>query len=76
MVELKHWQAVAVAKFLLAAAKGMYGRVVAINVKKESEGVAFEAITMDGRVATLRVIADGRHLVMCIDEWGLMAELE
>jgi hypothetical protein len=24
----------------------------------------------------LRVFGDKRHIVMCIDEWGLMAELE
>jgi hypothetical protein len=73
MVELKHWQAKAIAKFLLAAAKS---KVVAINVKRESEGVAFVAVTMDGKAATLRVFGEGRHLVMYIDEWGLMAELE
>ena len=71
MVELKHWQAKAIAKFLLAAAKG---KAAVINVKPESEGFAFEAVTMDGKAAVLRVIADKRHLVMCIDEWGITAE--
>jgi hypothetical protein len=73
MMELKHWQAKAIAKFLFAATKS---KVVAINVKTESEAIVFEAITMDGKVATLRVFGDKRHIVMCIDEWGLMAELE
>jgi len=73
MVELKHWQARAIAKFLLAATRS---RAAVINFKPESEGFAFEAVTMDGKAAVLRVIADKRHLVMCIDEWGITAELE
>jgi len=72
-MEIKHWQAKTIAKFLLAAAGS---KAVAINVRTESEAIVFEAVTMDGKVATFRVFGDKRHLVMCIDEWGLMAELE
>jgi len=71
-IEIWHWQAKAMAKFLLAAER----KADFINIKIESEGVALEAITKDGKVATLRVLGGGRPIVMCIDEWGLMAELE
>ena len=71
-VEIRHWQARAVAKFLLAAER----KKAFVSVKTESEGFVLEAVTMDGKVATLRVFGNERPVVMCIDEWGLTAELE
>ncbi len=71
-IEIWHWQAKVIAKFLLAAER----KADFINIKIESEGIALEAITKDGKAATLRVIGDERPIVMCIDEWGLVAELE
>jgi hypothetical protein len=71
-MEIWHWQAKAIAKFLLAAER----KADFINIKVESEAIVFEAITEDGKAATMRVFGNERPIAMCVDEWGLMAELE
>jgi hypothetical protein len=72
IIEIWHWQAKAMAKFLLAAER----KADFINIKVESEAIVLEAITENGKAATMRVFGDARPIVMCVDEWGLMAELE
>jgi hypothetical protein len=72
MMEIWHWQAKAIAKFLLAAER----KADFINIKVESEAIVFEAITEDRKAATMRVFGNERPIAMCIDEWGITAELE
>jgi len=71
-IEIWHWQAKVIAKFLLAAER----KADFINIKVESEGIVLEAITENGKAATMRVFGNERPIVMCIDEWGITAELE
>jgi hypothetical protein len=72
IIEIWHWQAKAIAKFLLAAER----KADFINIKVESEGIVLEAITENGKATTMRVFGNERPIVMCVDEWGLMGELE